>query len=162
MMRLLTKTRSRYTAFLHDLLIIPFAWLGSYWLRFNLDGIPAEYWQQALRMLPLVLVVQGSLFWYFGLYRGVWRFASMPDLVRILKATLTSVVVAAAAIFFLTRLQGVPRSVFVLDAILLVLLLGGPRFVYRWIKVTQRLPRTRNTRRYVRSSIGWTTTATRW
>jgi len=133
-MRLLGKSQSRYTAFLHDLLMIPLAWLGSYWLRFNLDGIPAEYWQQALRMLPLVLVVQGSLFWYFGLYRGVWRFASMPDLVRILKATLTGVAVAAVAIFFLTRLLGVPRSVFVLDAILLVLLLGAPRFVYRWIK----------------------------
>ena len=79
-------------------------------------------------MLPVVLVVQGSLFWYFGLYRGVWRFASMPDLVRILKATLTGVAVAAVAIFFLTRLQGVPRSVFVLDAILLVLLLGGSAF----------------------------------
>jgi len=134
MMRLLGKSQSRYTAFLHDLLMIPLAWFGSYWLRFNLDGIPAEFWQQALRMLPLVLVVQGSLFWYFGLYRGVWRFASMPDLARILKATLTGVAVAAVAIFFLTRLQGVPRSVFVLDAILLVLLLGAPRFVYRWIK----------------------------
>jgi len=87
--------------------MIPLAWFGSYWLRFNLDGIPAEFWQQALRMLPLVLVVQGSLFWYFGLYRGVWRFASMPDLARILKATLTGVAVAAVAIFFLTRLQGV-------------------------------------------------------
>jgi FlaA1/EpsC-like NDP-sugar epimerase len=134
MMRLLSKTQSRYTVFLHDLLMIPLAWLGSYWLRFNMDGIPAEYWQQALRMLPLVLVVQGSLLWYFGLYRGVWRFASMPDLVRILKATLTGVAVAAVAIFFLTRLQGMPRSVFALDAILLVLLLGAPRFVYRWIK----------------------------
>jgi FlaA1/EpsC-like NDP-sugar epimerase len=134
MMRLLNKTQSRFTVFLHDLLMIPLAWLGSYWLRFNLDGIPAEFWQQALRMLPLVLVVQGSLFWYFGLYRGVWRFASMPDLVRILKATLTGVAVAAVAIFLITRLQWVPRSVFVLDAILLVLLLGAPRFVYRWIK----------------------------
>jgi FlaA1/EpsC-like NDP-sugar epimerase len=134
MMRLFGKTQSRYTVFLHDLLMIPLAWLGAYWLRFNLDGIPAEFWQQALRMLPLVLVVQGCLFWYFGLYRGVWRFASMPDLVRILKATLTGVAVAAAVIFFLTRLQGVPRSVFVLDAILLVLLLGAPRFVYRWTK----------------------------
>jgi FlaA1/EpsC-like NDP-sugar epimerase len=134
MMRLLSKTQSRYTAFLHDLLMIPVAWLGSYWLRFNLDGIPTEYWQQALRMLPLVLVVQGSLFWYFGLYRGVWRFASMPDLVRIMKATLTGVAVAAVAIFFLTRLQSIPRSVFVLDVILLILLLGTPRFVYRWIK----------------------------
>jgi FlaA1/EpsC-like NDP-sugar epimerase len=121
-------------AFLHDLLMVPLAWLGSYWLRFNLDGIPDEFWRQALLMLPVVMVVQGSMFWYFGLYRGVWRFASMPDLARILKASLTGVAVVAVAIFIITRLQLVPRSVFVLDAILLVLLLGSPRFVYRWIK----------------------------
>jgi FlaA1/EpsC-like NDP-sugar epimerase len=134
MIRLLGKLQKRYAAFLHDLLMVPLAWLGSYWLRFNLDGIPVEFWRQALLMLPVVMVVQGSMFWYFGLYRGVWRFASMPDLVRILKATLAGVALVAAAIFILTRLQGVPRSVFVLDAILLVLLLGGPRFIYRWTK----------------------------
>jgi len=134
MMRLTSNLQNRYTAFLHDLLMIPAAWLGSYWLRFNLDGIPPEHWDQAVRMLPVMVVVQGILFWYFGLYRGVWRFASMPDLVRILKATLVGVAVAATLVFFFTRLQGVPRSVFVLDAVLLVMLLGGPRFVYRWIK----------------------------
>jgi FlaA1/EpsC-like NDP-sugar epimerase len=134
MIRLLGKLQKRYAAFLHDLFMVPVAWLASYWLRFNLDGIPVEFWRQALFMLPVVMLAQGSMFWYFGLYRGVWRFASMPDLIRILKATLTGVAVAAIAIFILTRLQVVPRSVFVLDSILLVLLLGGPRFVYRWIK----------------------------
>ena len=134
MIRLLGKFQNRYAAFLHDLLMVPVAWLGAYWLRFNLDGIPVEFWRQALTMLPVVLLAQGSMFWYFGLYRGVWRFASMPDLVRILKATLTGVAVVATVIFIFTRLQGIPRSVFVLDAILLVLLLGGPRFVYRWIR----------------------------
>lgn len=131
---LVRRMQNRFTVYIHDLLMIPIAWLGSYWLRFNLDGIPTEYWQQALRLLPLVLFVQGGMFWYFGLYRGVWRYASMPDLVRILKATLAGVAVTAAAIFFLTRLQGVPRSVFVLDVFLLVLLLGGPRFLYRLAK----------------------------
>ena len=134
MIRFLGKLQKRYAAFLHDLLMVPVAWLGAYWLRFNLDGIPVEFWRQALTMLPVVLLAQGSMFWYFGLYRGVWRFASMPDLVRILKATLTGVAVVATVIFIFTRLQGIPRSVFVLDAILLILLLGGPRFVYRWIR----------------------------
>jgi FlaA1/EpsC-like NDP-sugar epimerase len=74
------------------------------------------------------------MFWYFGLYRGIWRFASIPDLVRIIKAVAAGLVVAATVSFILTRLQNVPRSVFILDGILLVLLLGGPRFVYRWFK----------------------------
>jgi len=134
MTRTFRKLQNRYIALLHDLLMIPLAWVGAYWLRFNLDGIPAEYSQHMFRLLPLVMAVQGALFWYFGLYRGVWRFASIPDLVRIFKATLAGVAISAAAIFFLTRLQGVPRSVFVLDAFLLVLLLGAPRFLYRLAK----------------------------
>jgi FlaA1/EpsC-like NDP-sugar epimerase len=126
--------QNRFTVFLHDLLIIPVAWLAAYWLRFNLDGIPPEFLRSALSMLPLALVAQGGLFWYFGLYRGVWRFASVPDLVRIVQAVLAGVIVTAVAIFFVNRLHGVPRTVFVLDAILLIMLLGGPRFVYRWLK----------------------------
>jgi len=112
--------------------MIPIAWVGAYWFRFNLGDIPDETIGQALYLLPIVAVIQGISFSYFGLYRGVWRFASIPDLVRISKAVLAGVALSAAAIFFLTRLEGVPRSVFVLDAVLLVLLLGGPRFAYRW------------------------------
>ena len=126
--------RNRALVTLHDLAVILVAWLGAFWLRFNLGGIPAEFLHQALLMLPVVFIVQGSMLWYFGLYRGVWRFASLPDLVRILKAAAAGVSLAAVVIFVLTRLSLIPRSVFVLDGLLLVLLLGGPRFVYRWIK----------------------------
>lgn len=134
MERLTKILRTRAAAFVHDVAMIPVAWLGAYSLRFNLDGIPPEFWQQALRMLPIILVVQGGLFWYFGLYRGLWRFASMPDMARILQAVLAGVAAAAVVLFLFTRLHNVPRSVFVLDGFLLVLLLGGPRFIYRWIK----------------------------
>jgi FlaA1/EpsC-like NDP-sugar epimerase len=126
--------RSRTAIFSHDLLMVPIAWFGAYWLRFNLDLIPEGFFNQALMLLPVVWIAQGGMFWYFGLYRGIWRFASIPDLVRILKAVTAGVVIAAATSFILTRLQGVPRSVFILDGILLVLLLGGPRFIYRLFK----------------------------
>ena len=126
--------RSRTAVFAHDLLMAPIAWFGAYWLRFNMDSIPEGFLNQALILLPVIWIAQGGMFWYFGLYRGVWRFASIPDLVRILKAVTAGVVFAAAASFILTRLQGVPRSVFILDGILLVLLLGGPRFIYRLFK----------------------------
>src|SRR3989344_2744538 len=124
--------RSRAAVFSHDLLMVPIAWFGAYWLRFNLDMIPEGFFHQALMLLPIVLAAQGGMFWHFGLYRGIWRFASIPDLMRILKAVVAGVVVAATVSFILTRLQNVPRSVFILDGILLVLLLGGPRFLYRW------------------------------
>ncbi len=126
--------RSRVAASAHDLLMVPIAWFGAYWLRFNLEPFPAGFFDQALVLLPVIWIAQGGMFWYFGLYRGIWRFASIPDLMRIIKAVAAGVVVAAMASFILTRLQSVPRSVFILDGILLVLLLGGPRFVYRWFK----------------------------
>lgn len=134
MKAIISYLRLRTAIFAHDLLMVPIAWFGAYWLRFNLGPIPEGYLNQALILLPVIAVAQGGMFWYFGLYRGIWRFASIPDLVRILKAVTAGVVIAAAASFILTRLQGVPRSVFILDGILLVLLLGGPRFIYRLFK----------------------------
>lgn len=133
-MKLLSEFRHPFVAFVHDLLMIPVAWLGAYWLRFNLEIPPEPLLHKAFEILPFLLATQGGIFWYFGLYRGVWRFASMPDMVRIVKAIVAAMILSAAGIFFLERLESVPRSVFVLDGILLFLLLGGSRFVYRWLK----------------------------
>ena len=129
-----SRLRQRLVAFLHDLAVIPIAWMGAYWLRFNLDSIPDQFLSQALLLLPLVWLVQGTMFWVFGLYRGIWRFASIPDMARILKSVLAGLVIITVTSFLLTRLENVPRSVFVLDGILLILLLGGPRILYRWTK----------------------------
>ena len=128
------RLRSRRTALAHDFMMIPVAWLGALWLRFNLDSIPADHLDQALRLLPVIVVIQGSCFLYFGLYRGVWRFASLPDLVRILQAIAVGGVVCAFATFLMTRMVHIPRSSFLLFAVLLVALLSGPRLVYRWFK----------------------------
>jgi FlaA1/EpsC-like NDP-sugar epimerase len=126
--------RSSATVLLHDLLMIPVAWFAAYFLRFNLGAIPEPYLARAWWLLPFVAAIQGASFWYFGLYRGVWRFASMPDLVRIVKAVTAGVTGALFFALAATRLESVPRSVFVLDALLLVALLGGPRFLYRLAK----------------------------
>jgi FlaA1/EpsC-like NDP-sugar epimerase len=126
--------QSSWGAYTHDLAIVPLAWLGAYWLRFNLEAIPAAYFREALTLLPVVWLAQAAMFWYFGLYRGIWRFASLQDLSRIFKAVTAGVAIAAIVSFILTRLEGVPRSVFIIHAGLLVLFLGGPRFFYRSIK----------------------------
>jgi len=132
--RLVGKLRSRFGAFAHDLTMVPVAWIGSYWLRFNLESLPDSYWHQSLLLMPAAIATQGAIFWYFGLYRGVWRFASIPDLLRILQAVVVGVLVTTAVVFLFNRLEGVPRSVFLLDGILLIFLLGGPRLAYRWLK----------------------------
>jgi len=125
---------SRGVAFGHDLLMIPLAWLGAYWFRFNLGQLPPPILEYALWDLLLLIPIQGVVFRFFGLYRGVWRFASLPDLARILKAVAVGLVLGMAAIFVATRLHGVPRSVPVLYGLLLVVFLSAPRLLYRWLK----------------------------
>ncbi|MFB1487202.1 MULTISPECIES: polysaccharide biosynthesis protein [unclassified Thiocapsa] len=131
---LLDRLRSRTAAFSHDLLMIPVAWIAAYWLRFNLGRIPPEFVDSALTSLPWVLVIQGTVFWLFGLYRGVWRFASLPDLVRIVKAAVAGTVLVVVALFILNRTELIPRSVPVLFLGLQVILVAGPRLLYRWLK----------------------------
>jgi FlaA1/EpsC-like NDP-sugar epimerase len=128
------RLRTRTAAFVHDLTMIPLAWMGALWLRFNLESVPETYLSAAWSALPAVLFMQGVVFWYFGLYRGVWRFASLPDLLRIVKAIAVGVCLVALGLFLATRMHGVPRSVFPLYAVLLLVLLGGPRLLYRWFK----------------------------
>jgi FlaA1/EpsC-like NDP-sugar epimerase len=128
------RLRSRTAAFAHDLVMVPVAWLLAYWLRFNLGIIPPEFWEASLDALPWVVVIQGSVFWFFGLYRGVWRFASLPDLVRITSAALAGTALVVLALFIVNRSLLIPRSVPVLFFGLQVILLAAPRLFYRWHK----------------------------
>lgn len=132
--RLVDRWRNPYLVFAHDLAMVPLAWFGAFWLRFNLESIPDPYLDMALQWVPVVMLVQIICFRYFGLYRGHWRFASMPDLVRVIQAVIVGSISTLAVIFLFSRLQDTPRSVFPVYAILLTAFLGGPRFLYRWIK----------------------------
>jgi FlaA1/EpsC-like NDP-sugar epimerase len=125
------KFRQRSIIFVHDLAMVALAWLGAYWLRFNLSVPPALELGVALKWLPLVVLIQAVLFRQFGLYRGIWRFASIPDLIRIVKAAVLGILAIAVSLFFVNRLEGVPRSVIPLYALLLPLLLATPRLIYR-------------------------------
>jgi len=133
-MKIRQLVKNRTAIFLHDMAWVPISWLGAYWLRFNLDVIPDNFRTNALMMLPMIMVAQGIIFWILGLYRGIWRFASMPDLVRILKAVISGMFVALFLVFLATRGNDIPRSVFPLYALILLMGAGGSRFLYRWYK----------------------------
>ncbi len=128
----------RTGVFVHDLLMIPAAWYLAYWLRFNLGTIPENSLYVATVMLPVVIVCQTGSYVAFGLYRGIWRFASMYDFMRIGKSVYVGALLATVVIFAFTRMQHVPRSVIPLYIILLFIFLGGNRAWYRAFK-DQRL-----------------------
>ena len=118
------------TASFHDLCAAALAWIAAYALRFNFDippGFAEAMWRNLLWIFPL----QAVIFYGFGLYRGIWRFASIPDLRRIALAAGTAGIAIPALLLMLQRLNDVPRSVLVLHPLLLVLIMGGSRFLYR-------------------------------
>ncbi len=126
--------KSRWTAFAHDLAWVPIAAFLAFWLRFNLGEIPAPETGALLKLMLVSTPMMGAVFWAFGLYRGLWRFASLPDLVRILKAVGAGVALSFALLFAWDRLAHVPRSVLLLFPLCLAMGLAGPRLAYRWWK----------------------------
>jgi len=126
-----TITNSRtFLALLHDVVASAIAWVVAYLLRFNF-AVPANYEAEMLATLAWVVLLQVGVFVFFGLYRGVWRFASVSDLQRIFLAVSFSAVLLSALFFMIKTDVVIPRSVLVLDPLLLILFMGGSRFAYR-------------------------------
>jgi FlaA1/EpsC-like NDP-sugar epimerase len=121
----------RSKVILHDLIAIALAWSLALLARFNFELPPEPYLSVNLRALPLVLLIQGVITWRFGLYRGLWRFASLPDLWNIIRAAVLGALCVTVTLFVLNRLEGVPRSILILYPVFLIFLMGGPRLMYR-------------------------------
>ena len=114
----------------HDLFMVWLCWVGLNQFRYSMEIVSLDLPFWSLEVL-LILFAQGLVFWKIGLYRGVWRFASLPDLLNILKASLAGLLAIVLALFLYNRLDLVPRSVLVLYPIVLTALLGMPRLLYR-------------------------------
>lgn len=117
-------------AFVHDIAAAVIAWWLAYLFRFNFD-IPPLYLASLKEILPWLVPIHAAIFLWFGLYRGLWHYASLPDLKRILFAVLASAAVVPLALFMVLRLEGVPRTVPLLAPILLLLIMCGSRLAYR-------------------------------
>jgi len=115
---------------MHDIAAAIFAWLASYWLRFNLS-VPLDFQAAAFSTLLWVIPLQAAVFWYFGLYRGIWRFASLPDLKRIVVAIGVATLLIPVVLVLFRINAVVPRSVLIMDPLLLLVLMGGSRLAYR-------------------------------
>jgi FlaA1/EpsC-like NDP-sugar epimerase len=117
-------------AFLHDASMAVIAWAGIYWLRFNLDlrePFVSDMWFTLAWILPL----QAAIFLALGLYRGLWRFASLLDLQRIVFAAGLGAVLIPLVLVMLKLQAVVPRSVLFFYPIVLIFLMAGSRFAYR-------------------------------
>ncbi|MBI2779459.1 MAG: polysaccharide biosynthesis protein [Gammaproteobacteria bacterium] len=114
----------------HDLCMVLLAWSSAYLVRhsFSFQAVEGAAFMQ---MLVVVAAAQGLVLWWTGLYRGLWRFASVPDLWNILRAAVIGGLAVSLALFLFNRLDGVPRTTLALYPLFLVFLLGAPRLIYR-------------------------------
>ena len=120
----------RLAVIIHDLFMASIAWFIAWLARFNFS-FPFPEWEICVYTLPFIVITQGVIFSRFHLYRGVWRFASLPDLWNIFRSAVLGALFITLVLFILFRLEGVPRSVLLIYPVFLIFLLGGPRLGYR-------------------------------
>jgi FlaA1/EpsC-like NDP-sugar epimerase len=118
-----------WLAFAHDVCAVALAWTAVYWLRFNFDVSPLV--PDILATLAWIVPLQAVLFVGFGLYRGLWRFASLLDLRRIVLAAGVGALLIPLVLVMLQLQSIVPRSVLIFYPVALIFLMAGDRFAFR-------------------------------
>lgn len=133
-MQLLGNSFRSFLVFAFDLLAVVVAWIGGFFIRFNFELPPPYYLDQMLYGLPILMVAHAIACRWAGLYRGMWVFASLPDLKRVLKAIALSGIVLMVLAAFSTGSTTLPRSMLVLYPVLLLVIMGGGRAAWRMWK----------------------------
>jgi FlaA1/EpsC-like NDP-sugar epimerase len=125
--------RRALLAFVHDVLMAALSVVVSLYLR--LGGDIVDYKPRlTITYILSFTVIAASVFLLTGLYRGIWRYASLPDLFNIARAVTLTVSVFLPVMFVITRLEALPRSTLLIDWFVLIALLGAPRLAYRLFK----------------------------
>ncbi len=129
-MKYIIKNRNFWLILLLDTLLLFFSYYGSYLIRFE-GHIPEEHFAVFRKTVLLIIPFKLACFLFFKLYKGMWRYTSIPDFLNLVKATFVSSTVIMLAILFLHQFRGYVRSVFIMDAALTLLFIGGIRLLIR-------------------------------
>lgn len=129
--------KRRLLEILVDFSMISSAYVFAHLLRFE-GTLTPEYQQRIVQSLPLILLIKLSCFAGCGLYREVWRYLSVSDLVTIFKAVALGSIISALALLYLWRFEGYSRAVLIIDWLLTFLGVGGSRVFERlldeWVR----------------------------
>lgn len=127
------KNSSKLPFIAFDMLAMPFAWILVYWLKYAADGILSHLLDKdALTALSILIIGQIVCYFKFKVYRGIWHYASLDDVIRVMQATLVSVVIAAPFMSVIALFDVVPRRVLPLYCLILTSLLCGGRLIFRY------------------------------
>jgi O-antigen biosynthesis protein WbqV len=132
LIRGLAPVSRKYVVVVHDLLMTAFAVLASFWIRLGeIPGVSHPFGEDFFFTLGVLLPLAAIVYRYCGLYRGMWRFASIHDLVGILRAATIMTLAMVAIDFFARGDIVVPRTVAFVYWFLQIGMLGAPRLMYR-------------------------------
>jgi len=116
-----------------DLLLIILAYWSAYAIKFGaFSRSPA--WTLFLRTLPVIVFVKMLVFLGMGVYRGIWRYTSVDDLIVFAKAVVLSSLATLGAVLFKFRFEGFSRTVFLIDGLLMLMFLAGSRMAFRLLR----------------------------
>lgn len=128
-----------FLVFAFDLAAVLAAWVGAFLLRFNLEW-PHAFRTEVFYGALILMAVQLVACRWAGLYRGMWSFASLPDLRRLIRAVGVSVIAVLALAAFGGAWLLIPRSIVLLYPLLLIMLMGGGRIAWRLWKESRLAP----------------------
>jgi O-antigen biosynthesis protein WbqV len=130
---ILPQNRRAIFAFLHDVVMAALSFALALYLRLG-DAVLANEPRMTILYGVSFTAIAAVIFLLTGLYRGIWRYASLPDLFNIARAATLTELVFLPVMFLFTRLDTLPRSLLLIDWLVLIALLGGPRLGYRLYK----------------------------
>ncbi len=129
-----------------DLVLIILAYWSAYALQFGAFSGSAA-WTLFLRTVPVLVFFKMATFLVLGVYRGIWRYTSLDDLVVFAKAILVSSVLSVVVVLFAFRFEGFSRTVFLIDGVLMFLFLAGSRMAFRLFRQLLPTPHSADGRR---------------
>lgn len=113
-----------------DVILILLAYWCAYAVKVGtISG--SDAWILFLRTLPVLVFVKMASFLVMGVYRGMWRYTGVDDLIVFVKAVVLSSVLSVLAVLFAFRFEGFSRAIFIIDGILMFLFLAGSRLTFR-------------------------------
>ncbi|OEU53478.1 MAG: lipopolysaccharide biosynthesis protein [Desulfobacterales bacterium C00003106] len=129
-MKTMVVTRNLCVLILADIIMLAISYFLAYVVRFEGSVCPKDLLIIRQTIVPVVLL-KVTVFYFFNLYRGMWRYTSIVDLLNVIKAVVVSSAIIVMAILMHSRFQGFSRSVFVIDALFTVVLIAGIRLIIR-------------------------------
>lgn len=126
------KNRNFYLILTGDMVLFTLSLVLAYSIRYSLE-IPPRIWRSIFWVLPWLLLVKGGVFFTMGVYRGMWRYTSIPDAIRLAKASALATLLLMAALTITRQFVGYPRSVFIADCIFTLFFCGGLRMGIRML-----------------------------